>query len=236
MKPTAIISGASSGIGLACAKRLARAGYRIAMIGRDEGRMAEAFEQVCEAGNDNTACLPIVADLGGLPPFDHLVEQTTATLGPVDVLVNAAGYASAIPFEDLSPDEFATTSNVNMRGLFFLTQACYRVMKERGRGIVVNISSLAALSPFPGFSAYGASKAWVDLFTIAIANEGREHGIRAFSVRPGTVETPMLRGLFPDFPAEQTVAPEDIAEVVWQLTTESFRFSSGQAINVTKQS
>ena len=73
-------------------------------------------------------------------------------------------------------------------------------MRRQSGGTIVNISSMAAVDPFPGFSVYGATKAWVELFTKAIAEEGRADGILAFSLRLGAVETPMLRGLFPDFP------------------------------------
>ena len=107
-------------------------------------------------------------------------------------------------------------------------------MRKQHSGVIVNVSSLAAADPFPGFSVYGGCKAWVETFTRAIAAEGREFGLRAFSVRPGAVETPMLRGVFPDFPRDQTLAPEDVAELIFSLTLPGLQYSSGEAIVIKK--
>ena len=108
-------------------------------------------------------------------------------------------------------------------------------MKESNAGTIINISSLSAIDPFPGFSLYGASKSWLDLMTLALAAEGKESNIRVCSIRPGAVETPMLRGLFPDFPSEQCVQPADIAEVIWGCVNDPATYPSGQAFPVTNQ-
>ena len=140
-------------------------------------------------------------------------EQVLEHFGHVDVLVNNAATAPLSPFEDISAETFESSINTNIRSVFYLTQLIWKHLKQRaqanpleqGRGVVVNISSLAAVDPFPGFSLYGSCKAWLDLITLALAAEGKEFGLRVCSIRPGAVETPMLRGLFPDYPAEQCV-------------------------------
>jgi NAD(P)-dependent dehydrogenase (short-subunit alcohol dehydrogenase family) len=188
---------------------------------------------VAQAGGPN--CETISVDLTSPLAWDQIAAVLETGSGPWEVLVNAAGYASCTPFGELTAEEFAETWNVNVLSVFRLTQLLWRKMQQQRSGTIVNVSSLAAVDPFPGFSAYGSSKAWVDLFTKALAKEGREWGIRAFSVRPGAVETPMLRGLFPDFPTDQTVSPDEVAEVICDLLRPGFQFSSGQAWGVTRQ-
>lgn len=229
-----LITGGSSGIGLATAHRFAREGYQILLTARNANKLRQAADQL-QQNFPATRIQTCDADLNDPDSPRKIVKQLQRDFSRIDVLVNAAGYASSIPFDQLSPAEFDLTMNTNVRGLFFLTQAVWPIMARQRAGIIVNVSSLAAVDPFPGFSAYGSSKAWVDLFTKALANEGREFGIRAYSIRPGAVETPMLRGLFPDFPADQTVTAEEVAEAIWGITTEPFRLSSGQAIAVTRQ-
>jgi NAD(P)-dependent dehydrogenase (short-subunit alcohol dehydrogenase family) len=107
-------------------------------------------------------------------------------------------------------------------------------MRAQGGGTIINLSSLASFDPFPGLSVYGACKAWVNLFTRGIANEGRPHNIRAFSVALGAVETRLLRGLFQDYPADKTLTPEEVADLVFTLTSPTFRHSSGQTLQVNR--
>ena len=113
-------------------------------------------------------------------------------------------------------------------------QSVWPKLLENGGGTIVNISSMAAIDPFPGFSIYGASKAWIELFSKAIASEGADHSIRVCCVRPGAVETDLLRGLFPDFPADQCVSPEEIASKVWACVNDVERHASGEAFTVSK--
>ncbi len=235
MSAIAVVTGGSSGIGMATAVRLATAGYDGLVCGRDAGRLETAEQRIEAATQGERKWLTLAVDLASDAAPREILSRVREEFGRVDLLVNAAGFAANTPFGEISPEEFDRTTAVNMRGVFFLTQAFWPMMVGQKSGVIVNVSSLAAVNPFPGFAAYGSSKAWVDLFTIALANEGRGHGIRAYSIRPGAVETPMLRGLFPDFPAEQTVDPMEIAEMILMVTQVAFRNSSGQAINVARQ-
>jgi NAD(P)-dependent dehydrogenase (short-subunit alcohol dehydrogenase family) len=234
MHKVALITGGTSGVGLASAIRFARANFDVAICGRDPSRLARAKASIV-AENSQIKCLEIAADLCDRTVPRKIATEFAKVFGRIDVLVNNAGYASNMPFPQITEAEYDRTMESNARSVFFLTQAVWPMMVSQHQGVIVNISSLAAVSPFPGFAVYGSSKAWLDLFTIAIANEGKASGIRAYSIRPGAVETPMLRGLFPDFPSDQTVSPEAVADVVWAVTQDEFRFSSGQAIAVTRQ-
>ncbi len=234
MQKVALVTGGTSGVGLATAIRFARENFDIAICGRESARLANAKAKIASA-NSRVRCLEIVADLCDRNAPREIVTAFCKVFGRLDVLVNAAGFASNAPFPQITETEYDQTMETNTRSVFFLTQAVWPLMVSQRQGTIVNISSLAAVSPFSGFAAYGSSKAWLDLFTLAIGNEGKADGIRAFSLRPGAIETPMLRGLFPDFPADQAVSAEEVADMVWAVTQDEFRFSSGQAITVTRQ-
>ena len=233
-RPVCLITGGTSGIGLATALLFARRGYDLSICGRREDKLAEAKKHLV-ASNDQLNCLTIQADLDDVGQARSVAEQTFEHFDHVDVLVNNAASSPLAPFDEITEDVFESTINVNVRSLFYLTQIVWRQMKQRGRGVVVNISSLSAVDPFPGLGLYGACKAWMDLMTHALASEGKEAGLRVCSIRPGAVDTPMLRGLFPDFPADQCLMPADIAEAVWGCVSEPEKYPSGQAFPVTKQ-
>ena len=152
--------------------------------------------------------------------------------GRVDVLVNNAGVAPLAPVDEFDPAEFERVCQVNMAAVFHTTQAVWPVMKAQGGGLIANISSLASVDPFPGFGVYGASKAWVNLFSQATAAEGKAVGIRVFAIAPGAVETQMMRSIFPDFPKDQTLNPDDVAAVIVSVSDESMTYCTGQTIFV----
>lgn len=230
-RPTCVITGASRGIGLASALRFARGGYNIVTAARHEADLDAAVEQISAAGGE---CLAVTADVAVPEDAAQIISAAFERFGRVDVLVNNAGRAPLAPLEDLSPDEFDAVTAVNMAGVYHMTRAVWPIMKQRGGGVIVNISSLAAFDPFPGFAVYGASKAWVNLFTKALAVEGKPHNIRVFAVAPGAVETTLMRAAFPDFPTDKTLAPDAVAAVIESVCDERMRAASGETICVRK--
>ena len=237
-RPTCVVTGGSSGIGLATAKTFARRGYNIAFCGRNVEKLSAASDQILksfEGEDESIEALSVEIDLTDVEQAKSFTPIVLERFGRIDVLVNNASMAPLSNFEEIDAETFEATINIAIRSLFYLTQDVWKQMKAQGAGTVVNISSLSAVDPFPGFSLYGACKAWLDLMTHALAGEGSELGLRVCSVRPGAVETPMLRGLFPDFPAQQCVQPEDIADVVWGCVSDPEKYPSGQAFPVTKQ-
>ena len=233
-RPVCLISGGSSGIGLSTAQLFASHGYDISICGRREAKLAGAKDLVLES-NPLVDCLVVQADLEDIQQARSFAKQTIERFGRVDVLVNNAANTVLAPFGEITSEAFESALNINIRSLFYLTQIVWNQMMQQGTGVVVNISSLAAVDPFPGFSLYGATKAWLDLLTHALAAEGKAAGLRVCSVRPGAVETPMLRGLFPDFPVDQCVQPGDIATAVWDCVSKPESFPSGQSFAITKQ-
>jgi NAD(P)-dependent dehydrogenase (short-subunit alcohol dehydrogenase family) len=193
--------------------------------------LAAAQQSLQEAG---LTVLAHSVDVGVAQDAQQFVADVAAHYGRVDVLVNNAGLAPLAPLAELSMETLDHALDVNVRATFVATQAVWPIMSRQKHGTILNISSLAAVDPFPGFSVYGACKAWVDLFTKAIAAEGRTLGICVFALRLGAVDTPLLRSLFPDFPTEQTLTPAEVADFALLATAASFRHASGNAIPVRK--
>jgi 3-oxoacyl-[acyl-carrier protein] reductase len=234
-RSTAIITGGSSGIGLATAAELFGRGYRVAFCGRSELRLSQAKRQLIALDDRPNDIASFVADLADVDSAQMFCSQAIDFLGSVDVLVNNAAKAPLEKFAAIDAQQFEALVNVNVRSGFYLTQAVWQQMAAGSGGTIVNISSLSAIDPFPGFSLYGASKAWMDLMTQALADEGKPHQIRVCSIRPGAVETPLLRGLFPDFPEDQCVSPQQVAQMVVGCVEDPQSYPSGKWFPVTRQ-
>ena len=228
------ISGGTSGVGLATALRFVRHGCQVAICGRDVDRLKAAEQQLVAASSADHV-LAINADLSKSDDAQRFVRETINRFGQVDLLVNNAAMAPLAPLDEMDDASIDACIDLNVRGVYYATRTAWSQMKQQGGGVIVNISSQAAIDPFPGFSLYGSTKAWIELLTVALAGEGREHGIRAYGIRPGAIETPMLRGLFEDFPAEQCVAPEEIADAIFALCGDAFANGSGQIVKVSRQ-
>jgi 3-oxoacyl-[acyl-carrier protein] reductase len=229
--PVCVVTGGSAGIGRAVALHFGARGYRVALCGRDAQTLRDAEQEVARAA---PACLALALDLAEPDAPGRLIAETVGRFGRVDVLVNNAGHAPLAPLDQLSAADFERAVAVNVGAVFRATRAVWPVLLRQGGGVIVNLSSLASVDPFPGFSIYGACKAWVNLFTKAAADEGRPLKIRVYGVAPGAVETRMLRGLFKDFPAAQTLAPAEVAALVASLCEEPMRHASGQTLFVRK--
>lgn len=225
MSQNVLVTGGTSGIGLATAKAFIKEGYSVAVCGRDEQRRLNATQQLEEAAAESskgaadepvrTFVLP--CNLQDVAQCSQLPQQLESEFGAVDILINNAAYAPLCDFENTSLEDFEKVLSINLRATWTVTQALWKPMVQRGFGAIVNVSSMAAVDPFTGFSLYGASKGWLETWTKALADEGLRKGIRVYGVRPGAVETPLLRSLFPDFPAAECVSPEQVAKSVVDL-------------------
>lgn len=230
-RKVAVVTGGGRGIGRAVCVKLAREGVHVVAAARTESQLEETRQAVhAVSGSCDVVAVDLATDGGGA----HLVEAALAVEGTVDILINAAGVAPCMPVDVWSVDEFRRMMDVNVTAVFDMCRLVWPVMKKQGGGVMVNISSVAAIDPFPGLGAYGASKAWVNIWTKALAEEGRPFGIRTYAVGPGAVETEMLRGAFPDFPAEQCMSTEEIADVIVGCTRDELRFATGQVIYAKK--
>lgn len=248
VNPVCLVTGGSSGIGQAIALKFASHGYRIAICGRRRSQLEATAERIRQVQQNSQtdgesiqaeSCVAEIVDLSEPKQATQFVDSVFQQLGRVDVLVNNAGTAPLAPFETISAEEFERTLNINVRSVFYLTQRVWKHWTEESKQLptnrgksIINISSLAAVDPFPHFSIYGASKAWLDLMTHALAAEGEPHGIRISSIRPGAVETPLLRALFPEFPADQCASPDDVAQLAWNCVAQPQAYPSGRAFRL----
>ncbi len=226
-----IVTGGSRGIGLAIASRFAAADGRVVIAARDPSALTVARERVEAAGGE---CEAVVTDVGTAAGARDLIAAAVKRFARVDVLVNNAGDAPLGPIADTGDEAFADCLRANIGSVFFCTRSVWPVMRAGGGGTIVNLSSLASIDPFPGFAVYGGTKAWVNTFTKAAADEGRPHGIRVLAVAPGAVETRMLRDHFPDFPASETLAPDDVARLVEACCGPALAHSSGQTLFIRR--
>jgi NAD(P)-dependent dehydrogenase (short-subunit alcohol dehydrogenase family) len=229
--PVALVTGSGRGIGRAIALRLAREGLQVVASSRTAAELDETRRQIESCGG---RCDVRPADMGDPDAVKALVEFSMSCHGRLDVLINCAGTAVLSGIEDLDPARFEQMMAVNVMGVYHSCRAAWPIMKAQKQGVIINISSAASVDPFPGLGAYGATKAWVNVWTRALADEGRPLGIRVFAVAPGAVETQMLRGAFPDFPGDQALGPEDVADVVCALAQADCRHASGQTVFVKK--
>ncbi len=229
--PVAVVTGGNAGIGLAITRRFASQGYRLALCGRDATSLTAVHDELEKVAPD---VLVMQFDLLDPDSGPALIEATLERYGRVDVLVNNAGHVALGAIEQLTESDLRQMWAVNCEATFLTTRAVWPTMRQQGGGTIINLSSQSSIDPFPGLGVYGACKAWVNQFTRVTANEGRPFHIRAFALALGAVETRLLRGLFKDFPIDQTLAPEDIAELVFSLTTPAFQHASGQTISVSR--
>jgi NAD(P)-dependent dehydrogenase (short-subunit alcohol dehydrogenase family) len=226
-----VVTGAGSGIGRAIALAFAGRGAAVIALGRKVARLEETKTLVDAAGG---SCLVIPVDVSDVGRVTDAVNDAAKHFGRIDVLVNNAAMSLVAGIEDIDLAAFDAMLKLNAGGVLYACKAVWPIMKRGGGGTIVNISSMAAADPFPGLAAYGATKAFVNLLTKGLGEEGRKHNIRVFAVGPGAVETEMLRGAFPDFPAESALPPRAIADVVVTLTEPSSRYCTGQTVYVRK--
>ncbi len=212
MTQTALVTGATEGIGRAIAFALGAEGYRVGICARTAARVEETLAELAAAGVTAAGAACDVSDPGSV---SAMVAKVTAALGPVDVLVNNAGIGHLKPFADLTLEEWDATMAVNVRSLFLVTREVLPGMRERGDGVIVNIASLAGRNPVVGGTAYAASKHAVLGFAKSLLMEVRKEGIRVFTVCPGSVATGFGRGrTVPKVSRTGILEPEDVAQVV----------------------
>lgn len=231
-KGVVVVSGGGRGIGRGVCVRFAAAGYGVVFGARSGDELQETSRLVDRAGGLGVA---IPCDVRRADDVAAMVKAAVGRFGRIDVLVNCAGIAPLAGIDDLDPQTFDDLWAINVKGVYETCRRAWPVMRAQGGGVIVNVSSVASADPFPGFAAYGASKAWVNLWSKGLAEEGRPHGIRVFSVAPGAVETQMLRSAFPSFPADQCLQPADVAKLIHELTQPECRYHSGETIFIRRE-
>jgi NADP-dependent 3-hydroxy acid dehydrogenase YdfG len=209
----AVVTGASSGIGAAVAKLLVKAGHTVVGIARNSDKLSALGRALGERFE------PFPCDVTDTSVFGAVLHQIADTHGRIDLLVNNAGSAKVMSIAETTPAEFRAMHDLNVAAPATAIHTLWPTMCRHGDARIVNMSSLAQLDPFPGFFAYASAKSAVHLLTVVANAEGEAHGVRAFTVAPGVVDTPLHRSLMPDGiepvnGLSSTLQPNDVATLV----------------------
>lgn len=231
----AIVTGATSGMGRASAKLFAAEGAKVVVTGRNEERAKEVVDDIKAEGNE---AIYVIADMSNMDDVKKIFDVTMETYGTVDVLFNNAGMLSMSPLMDVSLDEWNKVFNVNVTSSLVLTQLVAPVMKEKGKGTIVNTCSVASFGAHHGFAAYVDSKHAMAGLTKSMAWElGPE--IRCNGIAPGLIHTAMvdsiggpeaLQQMIDQCPVKRCGEPEDIAALALFLASDESSFVAGQII------
>lgn len=228
----ALITGASRGLGAALARRLADRGARLVLVARGQ----EALEQVAaEIRKEGAEAHALTADLGDKGAIHPLAGAAAALVGRIDLLVHNASDLGPVPLRlllDTECEDFERVLAVNLLGPFRLTKALAGAMALAGSGLVVHLSSDAAVNAYPRWGAYSVSKAALDHLGRLWAAELEELGVRVLSVDPGDMDTAMHAAAIPDADPGSLAAPDRVVAELVRLIEQSGEFASGSRIEI----
>lgn len=233
-RPVALITGAGSGIGRACALQLAQYGYNLALVSRTRSTL-EATAESCSVANNQCQTLIMPADICDPETAPNLIAQVLAKWNRLDALFNVAGSAPLMPIEAITAQNWRACIDSNLSGAVLLTAAAWPTFQRQQSGFVGNVSSMASIDPFNGFAMYAAAKVGLNMFTHCTAQEGNAINVTAVAVAPGAVETPMLRQNFGEkiIRKDQTLSPDDVATVLCDCLHKERAFKSGETIVIS---
>lgn len=235
---TAIVTGASQGIGRAIAETLAASGADVAICSRSMDRVGPVAEDINEA-NDTGNALAFECDVRERERVEEFVEATVEEFGGIDVLVNNAGGEFVANFEDISENGWRTIVDLNLNSTVHCSQVAGEVMREGDGGSIINISSVNGQHAAPGESHYGAAKAAIIRLTETLAVEWADDGVRVNCVAPGLIQTPGVAETLgiqsDDMPEREKVErrighSEEIADVVQFLASPAASFVNGETL------
>ncbi|HLZ89371.1 MAG TPA: SDR family oxidoreductase [Puia sp.] len=233
----AVITGGGSGIGLAIAEKFVEANILTIIVGRDTGKLAAA------KGRLGPLCHAITQDLNDLGAIPGLIRRITTEFGPVDILVNNAGINMKKEFADVTDEDFESILHTNVRSVFAMCREVVRTMLPRGKGNIINISSMASQYGIPKVIAYTASKSAIEGMTKAMAVELSPMGILVNCIAPGFIATDMsskaLNGdaerkqkVFSRTPLGRLGEPADIGDAALFLASDQAKYITGVVLPI----
>ena len=232
----AAITGGNQGIGLGIAQRFAAEGAAVSICYLSDKAGTEKI--VADLRATGVKAAAVQADVSKLADGVRFVEETASQLGEIDILVNNAGVEKRASFWDVTEADYDLVMNVNLKGLFFITQAFVRhQMKAKAGGKIINLSSVHEELPFPHFTSYCASKGGVKMLTRNLSIELAPLGITINSIAPGAIETPInknllndpvkLKALLENIPLQRLGTPADVASIAVFLASDESSYMTG---------
>ncbi|OGO20856.1 MAG: hypothetical protein A2Z14_11335 [Chloroflexi bacterium RBG_16_48_8] len=211
----AIVTGGGTGIGRALALALAKEGAKVVICGRREAPLRDVVEVMASDGREG---IWVQGDVSQEEDVERVIQETLACFGTIDILINSAGISGGGRIHEHNVRMWDQILAVNLRGPFLMARAVLPMMRERGRGEIVNISSESGLEYYEGDGAYGVSKHALNALGEYIQRENQSLGIRVHTICPGMVVTEMSQGS-PGLNYAKCLRPEDVADLVlWQLS------------------
>ncbi|MBC8263462.1 MAG: SDR family oxidoreductase [Anaerolineales bacterium] len=233
-----IITGATKGIGLACAYQFAKEGAKVVLTGRTESLGNEAVEKIRAEGGD---AIFVACDISQSDQVQNLIDATVEHYGRIDVVVNNAGVNHSANFFEITEEDWDWVMSVDLKGTFLVSQAAARVMVEQGiPGVIINMSSVMAVLALADQVPYCAAKGGVNQLTKAMALALSDYGIRVNAIGPGPVMTELMRRVVHDkekaaellsrLPIGRIAECEEIARVAVFLASDDSSYFVGQTI------
>ncbi len=233
----ALITGGGSGIGLGIARQFLHSGAKVVITGRNPEKLQEARNELGEK------CFVIQNDVTDKNSHQALVRQIENEIGPIDVLVNNAGMHSKVSSLEAEDDAFQEVIDINLNSVFALSREVLKKMVPRGRGSVINISSMSALYGLPQIAAYSSSKTALLGLTRALASEFSYSGVRINSIAPGFIESDMLNKVMEKDPERKQKVmgrtpmrrlgtPDEIGHAAVFLASDASKFITGVCLPV----
>lgn len=234
---TALVAGGAGAIGREVSLAFARAGARVITHDLSQERLDDVAELFAD---EDLTFEGIQADLSDAAAAADLVDRAKAVTGRIDILVNLQGINRRKPIVDVTQDDFDQITSVNMRSVYFMSQAIHPVMKAQGGGRILHFSSLSANVSFDTISVYAATKAAVTSLTRSQAHEWADDNIQVNAIEPGFVQTEFTRPLWEDeyraewfanyIPQARLAVPEDLVTTALYLVAPATRYVTGQNI------
>ena len=225
-----VVTGASSGIGEACAVGFVEKGAKAVLAARRAERLSSLVERIEGAGGE---ALAVATDVTNEAAVDNLFAQAIERFGTVDVLINNAGIADSTPVHEMSLETWHQVIETNLTSAFLCSRAAFRAMMGNGRGRIINIGSISARVPRENSPAYAASKWGLDGLTRSLAIDGRKHNIAASIFHPGIVATEIAPGAV-KLPENFAASPKDIADVIVHMCDipDHLNFYEGMVVQI----
>ncbi|MBN2167652.1 MAG: SDR family oxidoreductase [Actinobacteria bacterium] len=236
----AIVTGASRGIGEAIAVTYSRFGARLVLASRKMEALELIRKKIEAQGGE---AVSIAAHVGSMEALDELINKTVEQYGKIDILVNNAGIVPETgPPENVDEDLWNKIMDVNLKGSFFLANSAAKVMREKGGGSIINVSTYATRRPTPGLGVYIMSKAGIDTMTKVLAQAWTGSGIRVNGIAPGLIQTSITKSLWDNDKSREAIEsripvgrigkPDDISGAAVFLASDASKYISGETILV----